>query len=112
MSAFSFRAPGPEAQKLFLASFNETLDQYRAELGRVRSRARLDLQNINLDTGKDSHFGTYGLADKSYERLLDKLSDLDRVDPKLRDIVLAYYKGAGKLDSDTQAKVTKLMAAR
>ena len=108
LSAFSFRAPGPEAQKLFLASFNETVDQYRSDLQKVRSRSPLKLQNANLDTGKSSRFGVYKLADKSYERLLDRLSEQDRVDPELRDVVLAYYKPAKRLDRDIQVKLARL----
>jgi hypothetical protein len=104
LSAFSFRSPGPEAQKLFDQSFNETLDHFRAELAVLQKRGRLALSNNNLDTGKNSPFGTYKLSDKSYKKLLDKLSDRDTVAPALREAVLAYYKGA-KLDRKTAMKL-------
>lgn len=53
-SAFSFRTPGPEAQKLFDQSFEATLRQFRLDLDTLRSGRDLQLSNSDPDTGKMS----------------------------------------------------------
>ena len=106
LQAFAFKAPGPEAQKLFTQSFNETVEQYRKHLADVRAD-RLRLPNQNLDTGKPIVFGSYKLMDKAFERLLNKLSDRDTVAPEVRSAVLAYYSGAKKLDRKLAAKLLR-----
>jgi hypothetical protein len=106
LQAFAFKAPGPEAQKLFAQSFNETLDQYRRHLDEVRTN-RLRLPNQNLDTGKPIEFGSYKLMDKAFERLLNELSDRDTVAPEVRSAVLGYYSGAKGLDRKVAAKLSK-----
>lgn len=89
--ALSFRAPTPEAERLFMMSFNRSLDDYRSSL------AHPDLQNRNLDTGRPVHPGAYRLADRAYAHLLDKLADknFERVSAALRDDILAFYRSAG-----------------
>ena len=42
--ALAFRAPTPEAERMFMESFNATLDRYRDLLGSVRAGA-LKLDN-------------------------------------------------------------------
>jgi hypothetical protein len=106
LQAFAFKAPGPEAQKLFTQGFNETVEQYHKYLADVRAD-RLRLSNQNLDTGKAIEFGAYKLTDKAFERLLNELSDRDTVAPEVRSAVLAYYSGAKKLDRKTAAKLSK-----
>jgi hypothetical protein len=112
LKAFAFRAPGPEAQRLFQDSFNTTLDHYRAELEQVRNNVQLDLQNTNLDTGKSSPLGSYKLADKTYNKLLGILSERKTVDNQLRELVLSYFKGAPRLDRKTRERLAKLAALR
>jgi hypothetical protein len=106
LQAFAFRAPGPEAQKLFTHGFNETVDHYRKYLADVRAD-RLRLSNQNLDTGKPIEYGSYKLTDKAFERLLNKLSDRDTVAPEVRSAVLAYYSGVKELDRKTAAKLSR-----
>jgi hypothetical protein len=106
LQAFAFKAPGPEAQKLFTQGFNETVEQYRKYLADVQAD-RLRLSNQNLDTGKSIEFGAYKLTDKAFERLLNELSDRDTVAPEVRSAVLAYYSGAKELDRKTAAKLSK-----
>ena len=47
----AFHEPTPEAQKLFMESFNKTVDNYRLRLASLRKHQRLQLPNENLDTG-------------------------------------------------------------
>ena len=106
LQAFAFKAPGPEAQKLFTQSFNETVERYRKHVAEVRA-GRLRLPNQNLDTGKPVDYGSYELTDKAFERLLNELSDRDTVAPEVRSAVLAYYSGAKKLDRKLAAKLQR-----
>ena len=108
LQAFAFKAPGPEAQRLFDQSFNETVQHYREHLTVLRSGGALRLENQNLDTGKPIVFGSYKLMDKAFERLLNELSDRDSVAPEVRSAVLAYYSGAKKLDRKVAAKLSRL----
>lgn len=93
--ALSFRPPTPEADKLFMDSFNATIDQYRKFLRQLRDGKRLELTNTNFDTGKPARYGDYHLADKTYLDLLEKL-DKDHyagVDSALRANMLAFLNG-------------------
>jgi zinc dependent phospholipase C len=92
LKALSFVRPTPETERLFMESFNKTLEVYRARLGDV-SRGTLRLVNDNFDTGQRTRPGSYGLADRAYAKLLERLSRADSQDipPELRADVLAYY---------------------
>jgi hypothetical protein len=70
----SFKVPTPEAEQLFLDSFNATRERYRTLLAGAR-RGELKLPNIDLDTGYPSRPGEYSLADKTVEKLEKKLRE-------------------------------------
>lgn len=72
--ALAFQAPTPEAETLFLESFNRTKDRFTRELGALRA-GRLNLANTNLDVGVPTARGEYELADDTYAELLDKLAE-------------------------------------
>ena len=90
--SLGFAVPTPEAERLFLASFTETREQFRVSLDAARER-RLVLPNTNFDTGKPTARGEYALADATYDELLAKLSRRDFADvlPALRANLVAYY---------------------
>ena len=90
--SLAFRAPTPEVEKLFMASFNATVDNYRSLLANV-SAGRLELANENFDTGEPSAAGKYLGADEAYDQLLGKLADrkFAGVSPVLRANILNYY---------------------
>ena len=91
--SLSFRIPTPEAEKLFMASFNATLDDYKQLLHNSDADREAAMSDINLDTGTVTGPGDYPLADKTYADLLDRLSKdhFANVSPQLRDVLLAYY---------------------
>ena len=90
--ALAFRPATPETERLFMASFNVSLDRYRSFLNQVNA-GHLDLKNENLDTGEPTRPGSYELADKTYAKLLDKLAahKFENVQPPLRANILAFY---------------------
>jgi hypothetical protein len=86
-----FRTPTPAAEKLFMASFNTTLDHYR-ELLAAQEADRLMLPNRNFDVGENTEAGKYKLSDRAYARLLDKLEGhYTEMPEELRLDILAFY---------------------
>jgi len=92
LKALNFKPPTPEAERLFIESFNATLDRYRGLLVQVRN-GKLDLQNTDFDTGRPARAGEYKLADETYAKLLDKLAkhNFENAGPDLRRNILAFY---------------------
>jgi hypothetical protein len=92
--SLAFRAPTPEVEKLFMASFNATVDNYRVLLEAV-SAGPLVLANENFDLGHPAAAGEYPGADQAYGQLLRKLADrkFTGVSVELRADILDYYKG-------------------
>jgi hypothetical protein len=102
--ALSFTVPPPQAEKLFLASFDDTLGEYRKLLAESKQN-QLHLINVNFDTGQPTRFGQYRMADAAYEKLLEKLgggsekastNQTPRVEvsKQLRDNIVAFYQGS------------------
>lgn len=95
LKAFAFRVPTAPAEKLFMQSFNQTLAQYRTMLQASRANG-FTLPERNLDTGEPVHEGSYRLADRTYQELLEKLADsTTAVPPDLRKSLLAFYQNGG-----------------
>jgi hypothetical protein len=90
--SLAFRAPTPEVEKLFMASFNATVDSYRALLAQADSPG-FALVNENFDTGLPTEAGQYLGTDLTYDKLLDKLAGhkFVGVSAVLRTNILAYY---------------------
>jgi hypothetical protein len=89
LRAFAFQPPPPNAETIFMRSFNDTLDQYRKLLAAFRD-GTLRLPNENFDVGEPTRAGQYRLADDAYAKLVDKL-DGKPVSPQLRAHILAFY---------------------
>jgi hypothetical protein len=91
--SLAFRAPTPEVEKMFMISFNATVDSYRALLAKV-GEGRTELVNQDFDIGKPTVAGEYLGADLTYDKLLDKLAShkFVGVSADLRSNILDYYK--------------------
>jgi Zinc dependent phospholipase C len=92
LRVLQFKAPTPQTEKMFEASFNATLDRYRKLLGEVNG-GHLELPNDNFDTGEATGPGKYGMNDDTYAKLLDKLSDekFAGAAPELRANLLNFF---------------------
>jgi Zinc dependent phospholipase C len=90
--ALDFKIPNQNAEDLYVASINHTLDDYRNLLKQVKEN-KLHLANTDFDTGKPTRAGEYGLTDKAYARLLDQLSknNFQQIPPELRHNILTFY---------------------
>ena len=73
----AFKVPPPEAEKLFLDSLARTRARYAASLQALRA-GRIDLPDLNFDTGKPSTPGEYPLADETVAELTKRLSERSR----------------------------------
>jgi hypothetical protein len=89
--ALSFKRLTPATEKIFMASFNASIDRYRELLAELK-QDRLKLPNQNFDTGALTQAGQYTLTDAAYAKLLDKLAHhYADMSPELRGDILAYY---------------------
>jgi hypothetical protein len=103
--ALKIRTPTPEVEKLFMASFNATVDRYKAMLANVDAGGP-DLANENLDAGGATIAGKYKGTDEAYAKLVGMLAarKFSGMSPALRLNILAYYKD---LKPSIPAKSTK-----
>ena len=115
LKAMAFHPPTPQTEKLFLQSFDMTVDRYRELL--VAERAgRLHIPDENFDLGEPSKAGAYKLADKTYAKLVEYLAERDfaGISPELRNDILSFYKDrnapiATKQDPKHWQKVVKAL---
>jgi hypothetical protein len=89
----AFKIPTPDAEKLFVASFSNALQNYVQLAKQQGSPSQTTLVNDNFDTGTVTGPGQYPLADKTYADLLGRLqkNNFASVSPGLRSALLAYY---------------------
>jgi Zinc dependent phospholipase C len=73
----AFKVPPPEAERLFLESLARTRTRYATTLQALRA-GRLDLPDINFDTGKPAVAGEYPLADETLAELKKRLNERNR----------------------------------
>jgi hypothetical protein len=90
--ALAFKPLTAETERLYMASFNVTIDRYRALLAGVGG-GKLALPNDNFDVGGATLAGQYKLADAAYAKLLHRLdghyADLPQ---DLRSDLLDFYR--------------------
>jgi hypothetical protein len=93
LRALSFKMPTPQAEKLFMDSFNATIERDRSLLAAERTR-REQLADLNLDVGKQTSAGMYKMADDAYAKLVKELAKhkFAGIPPELRENILAFYK--------------------
>ena len=94
LRVLKFKAPGAEAEKLFIQSFDTTVAFYTYYITELRS-GPIVLSNIDFDTGLNTAPGEYKLTDKTYAELLEKLMDrqFDSVTVSLQQNILSFYNG-------------------
>jgi len=92
MRAINFKTPGPEAEKIFLQSFDTTVSKYSAAIV-LLINDKTNPPNKNFDTGKEIVKGDYHLTDHSYDNLLLKLdkSNYELLPPDMKKDILTFY---------------------
>ena len=95
LKILAIKAPTAQTEDLFLQSVNSALDTFRKLLAELSENPQggLVLANRDLDTGDGVRPGTYKLMDKTYAKLLDKVTSAPRgpIPRELLDNILAYY---------------------
>ena len=88
-----FKVPTRQAEDLYVASVNDTVEKYNKLLHKLRAGERLELANMDFDTGKKTVAGEYRLTDQAYSKLIRKLDErkFDLLTPELRADVLQFY---------------------
>jgi len=104
LKVLQFKTPTPETERMFEASFNETLDQYRALLKEERATRKPALRNDNFDLGEVTAPGKYKLSDTTHAKLLDELANVRFRDtpPEIRQELLTFFS-----DPDTPFSMRK-----
>jgi len=79
---------------------------YRAFLDELAMGRELDLENLDADTGALTKPGEYGLADKTYSKLVRQLPKDHSacVTPQLRENILAFYSDPAASNWQTKEK--------
>jgi hypothetical protein len=92
LARLDIEIPTDETRKFFIHAWEETRKCYEARLKDLDER-RLQLPNLNFDTGEPTKLGEYGLADDAYAKLLEQLSKsrFQGVSSSLRADILAFY---------------------
>jgi Zinc dependent phospholipase C len=86
------KMPTPATERLFEASFNQSLDRYKKLLSQAGA-GQPDLPNDNFDTGEISGPGKYQLADVTQAKLLDGLAkqNFNGASPEIRAELLEFF---------------------
>ena len=92
LKALKFKTPGPDAEKLFIRSFDTTLSGYAGGIA-VLQKDSLHLPNIDCDTGDPVQAGEYPLSDKAYDQLILDLhcKCFESVTGPLKANILSFY---------------------
>jgi hypothetical protein len=95
LKSLKLKAPGAEAEKIFIQSFDTSL-AYAAAAMRKLQNGNLVLTNIDYDTGKETARGEYNMADVNYDKLLLELAgnNFRNLNDPLRQHLLAFYRSA------------------
>jgi len=104
LKVLQFKMPTPQTERLFEASFNDTLEQYRKLLRQQRETQQPALTNDNFDLGTTSAPGQYHLSDSAHAKLLGTLADQNfaGMTAEIRAELLGFFGG-----TDTPFKMKK-----
>ncbi|NDK56781.1 zinc dependent phospholipase C family protein [Pontibacter sp. BT213] len=92
LRSLGFTMPTPEAEQLFYKSFNTTVSKYTAMLQHLQG-SKTGMENMQLDTGKETEPGEYALTDETYTALLQKLDNANykHLTPALQQNIVTFY---------------------
>jgi hypothetical protein len=104
--SLTFHVPTSETEKMFRASFRDTVKEYESPLTELRESGHVTVVNNNFDTGSVTGPGQYSLADDAYSNLIGRLAEkhFAGVTPELRQTLLLYY---SDLNSPFSTKMKK-----
>lgn len=100
LAKLRFKPLSPEAEKLFVSSFDTATARYDAALFSLKSGG-LTLLNRVLDTGNETVAGEYSITDSNYDALLLLLKDhnYDHLTAECKDDLISFYSKREALNS-------------
>jgi hypothetical protein len=112
LKPLKFKVPGPEAEKLFVQSFDTVSYYYAAQL-KALNKADLQLTNYDFDTGRKTEAGEYRLADQAFRCLLLNLKKegFTVVDARLKANILRFFSNPEALKKGAKAAELQKAAA-
>ncbi len=98
LRVFKFKEPGPAGEKLFVQSFDTALFHYSATVKLLGSE-KINLNNVDYDTGNLTRPDEYPLTDKNYGILLRKLwkNNFEHLNEDLKQNILDFYRDSTTL---------------
>ncbi|MFL6299684.1 MAG: zinc dependent phospholipase C family protein [Terriglobales bacterium] len=93
LRGLDYKVPSRKTEDLYVASVNDTIEKYDDLLRKLRAGEKIELPNMDFDTGKETFAGEYRLTDEAYSKLIRKLDErkFDLLTSELRDDVLQFY---------------------
>jgi hypothetical protein len=111
LKVFAFKVPPPAAEKLFLASLDDSIQRYK-DLLEAAAENRLELPNENFDIGRPTRLGDYHLADEAYAKLLERFDGhLGDVSESMRANILMFYGSSGTPDTEKARTILATLRA-
>jgi hypothetical protein len=103
--AVSFKIPTQQTEDMYIKSVNATVTDYTTLLQQAKG-GKIDLRNLDFDTGRETRPGEYQLTDKTYATLVDKLASKtsEPIDPALRKDLLHFYSDPNAPDATRKNK--------
>jgi hypothetical protein len=91
-NALAFKIPSTQTEDMYIKSINTTVGDYGTLLLDAKD-GRLQLPNLDCDTGLPTSPGEYSLADTTYAHLLGDLdkNQFAQLTPELRRNILDFY---------------------
>ena len=98
LKALAFKIPTQQTEALYVKSVNRSVELYRDKLREIGS-GKIDLPNLDFDTGRKSQASEYMLGDEAYMKLMGKLAKerLEKIPSDLKTNVITYFSKEPKL---------------
>lgn len=95
LAKLRFKTPTPQAERLFIQSFDSTLVHYQRSMS-ILENGPLKLPNLTLDTGHQTVYGEYSIADENYEAFLLMLNknNFENLSADIRHNLISFYHNA------------------
>lgn len=92
LAKLRFKTPSPEVEKLFIQSFDSSLANYEQAMAELQHE-KLRLPNRTLDTGFETVYGEYPIADKNHGELLLLLnkSKFEKLNAEIRNNLTSFF---------------------
>jgi hypothetical protein len=106
LRVLNFESPTPEAEKLFVSSFDVASTFYGRDITAFKKN-NAQLTNMDFDTGIKTSEGEYVLADETYCKLVVSLKEKNftTVTPSLKQNILSFYdERRGVMQAGQQSK--------